>query len=94
MGDKLSKFFEEYLSKEPLFINKKILQSSYTPDNIPHRDDQIKQLAGELDYSALAIAAKGLKPLQIKKALEELTPETLTQENIIAAFEQVRKSAS
>jgi len=45
MGDKLSKFFEEYLSKEPLFVNKKILQSSYTPENIPHRDEQIKQLA-------------------------------------------------
>jgi len=45
MSDKLSKFFEEYLSKEPLFINKKILQSGYTPDNIPHRDEQIKQLA-------------------------------------------------
>ena len=45
MSDKLSKFFEEYLSKEPLFVNKKILQSSYTPENIPHRDEQIKQLA-------------------------------------------------
>ncbi len=56
--------------------------------------DQIKQLGGELDYSSLAVAAKGLKPLQIKKALEELTPDILTQENIIAAFEQVRKSAS
>ena len=45
MGDKLSKFFDEYLSKDPLFVNKKILQSNYTPENIPHRDEQIKQLA-------------------------------------------------
>ncbi len=45
MGDKLSKFFEDYLNKEPLFVNKKILQSGYTPNNIPHRDEQIKQLA-------------------------------------------------
>ena len=60
MGDKLSKFFEEYLSKEPLFINKKILQSSYTPENIPHRNDQIKQLA-----KVLAPALRMEKPSNV-----------------------------
>jgi len=60
MGDKLSKFFEEYLSKEPLFINKKILQSSYTPENISHRNDQIKQLA-----KVLAPALRMEKPSNV-----------------------------
>src|SRR3989338_2634479 len=60
MSDKLSKFFEEYLSKEPLFINKKILQSGYTPNNIPHRDEQIKQLA-----KVLAPALRMEKPSNV-----------------------------
>jgi len=60
MGDKLSKFFEEYLSKDPLFVNKKILQSNYTPNNIPHRDEQIKQLA-----KVLAPALRKDKPSNV-----------------------------
>ncbi|MBS3134762.1 ORC1-type DNA replication protein [Candidatus Woesearchaeota archaeon] len=60
MGDKLSKFFEDYLNKEPLFVNKKILQSGYTPENIPHRDEQIKQLA-----KVLAPALRKEKPSNV-----------------------------
>lgn len=41
----LAGFFEKYLEKEPLFINKGILQVNYTPDTIPHRDKQINYLA-------------------------------------------------
>lgn len=44
----LSHFFENYLTKNPLFANKKALQGNFTPDNIPHRDEQIKQLANIL----------------------------------------------
>src|SRR3989344_1753590 len=44
----LSNFFENYLTKNPLFINKKALQGNFTPENIPHRDEQIKQLANIL----------------------------------------------
>ncbi|MFA5141349.1 MAG: ORC1-type DNA replication protein [Candidatus Woesearchaeota archaeon] len=42
---KLDGFFEEFLDKESVFINKDILESKYAPDNVPHRDDQIKQIA-------------------------------------------------
>jgi len=45
---KLNNFFESYLNKTPLFINKKSLQSNYTPDEIPHRDEQVNQIAGIL----------------------------------------------
>lgn len=48
MPKKLTKFFADYLKKEPLFVNKKFLQSTYTPDNITHRDEQIEQIAGIL----------------------------------------------
>src|SRR3990167_10245991 len=44
----LNTFFEGYLTKKPLFKNKKSLQSNYTPHEIPHRDEQIKQIAGIL----------------------------------------------
>jgi len=43
--NKLINFFEGYLKKEPLFINKKVLQSNYTPDTILHREEQITQIA-------------------------------------------------
>jgi len=41
----LNNFFESYLTKDPLFINKKALQSNYTPDKIPHREKQIEEIA-------------------------------------------------
>jgi cell division control protein 6 len=44
----LDNFFESYLKKEPLFLDKGVLQSAYTPDTIPHREDQIKQIANVL----------------------------------------------
>lgn len=44
----LSGFFENYMRKDPLFANKKALQGNYTPDTIPHRDEQIQQIAGIL----------------------------------------------
>ncbi|MFH1210080.1 MAG: ORC1-type DNA replication protein [archaeon] len=56
----LSKFFDDYLKKEPLFLNKKILQNNYTPETIPHREEQIKQLA-----SILAPALRMDKPSNV-----------------------------
>ena len=41
----LNNFFERFLKKETIFLNKKALQSNYTPKTIPHRNEQIKQLA-------------------------------------------------
>ncbi len=44
----LTDFFENYLDRKPIFSNKSCLQGNYTPDNIPHRNDQIKKLAAIL----------------------------------------------
>ncbi|MEA3430444.1 MAG: ORC1-type DNA replication protein [Nanoarchaeota archaeon] len=41
----LNDFFESYLKKEPLFKNKKVLQSNYTPEALAHRDEQVQQIA-------------------------------------------------
>lgn len=46
--EKLNKYFESFLKKDSLFKNKKVLQVNYTPDNVPHREEQINQLAGIL----------------------------------------------
>ena len=40
--------FENFLKKEPLFVNKDVLLANYTPENIPHRDEQINQIANIL----------------------------------------------
>src|SRR3989344_9219317 len=57
---KLSGFFEDYIKQQSLFINKKALQSNYTPNEIPHRDEQIQQIA-----SILAPALRREKPSNI-----------------------------
>jgi len=36
--------FNEYLQNKPIFKNKQALTISYTPDTIPHRENQIEQL--------------------------------------------------
>ncbi len=41
----LTTLFEEYLTKQTLFSNKKSLTTFYTPETVPHRDNQINQLA-------------------------------------------------
>ncbi len=41
----LSGFFEKYLEKDSLFLDKKVLQGTYTPETILHRDEEIKKIA-------------------------------------------------
>ncbi len=41
---KSSNFFENFLKKDEIFTNKKILQISYLPDTIEHRGDQIEKI--------------------------------------------------
>ncbi len=50
-------FFEQFLSKSSLFINKSALQAQYVPEKIVHRDTQISQVG-----NVLAPALKGERP--------------------------------
>ena len=52
-GVRLKGFFENFLNKEFLFSNKQVLQSNYDPESIPHRDQQIEQIANILGSSLL-----------------------------------------
>ncbi|MBU0470904.1 MAG: orc1/cdc6 family replication initiation protein [Nanoarchaeota archaeon] len=45
---KIGNFFENYIKKESLFINKKILSSAYTPEEILYREEQIHEVANIL----------------------------------------------
>ena len=44
----LRNYFEQYIDKEPIFRNKSVLQSNYTPEFISHRDKQIEYVASIL----------------------------------------------
>lgn len=56
----LNDLFDSFLSHEPLFISKQALQETHTPETVPHREDQIKQLA-----SILVHTLRGEKPSNI-----------------------------
>ena len=53
----LESFFEVFLRKESVFFDKRALQSAYFPESVPHREEQIKQIA-----NILAPALKHQKP--------------------------------
>lgn len=55
------------------------------------KGSKTKKLSGPINHQELAIQAKGLNYEQMHHAIMDLTPDTLTQENIIAAFEKVRR---
>jgi cell division control protein 6 len=40
-----SGIFESLMTREPLFASKEVLRHSYTPDELPHRNKEIRQLA-------------------------------------------------
>ncbi|QQG39273.1 MAG: ORC1-type DNA replication protein [Candidatus Woesearchaeota archaeon] len=44
----LVSFFETFLKKDPIFLDKKALQDTYKPEFILHRQEQIEQIAGIL----------------------------------------------
>jgi archaeal cell division control protein 6 len=53
----VSAFFEDFLVKESLFLDRDVLQSSFTPKNILHRDKEVNKIA-----KILAPALKLEKP--------------------------------
>lgn len=55
-----SELFDEYLEANPIFENKEVLRPSYTPEYLPHRDDQVGRLA-----SILVAALRGESPSNI-----------------------------
>lgn len=85
MAKNLSVFFEDFLVKDPIFLNKSFLQSNYTPDDIPHRDEQIHYIA-----NVLAPALRGERPSNLF-----LYGKTGTGKSVCSQFviNQIQKTA-
>jgi len=61
LDDESSKgLFDDLLSGEPIFENKEVLRPSYTPHELPHRNDQINRMA-----TILVSALRGETPSNI-----------------------------
>ena len=58
--DENTGLFDDLLSGEPIFENKEVLRPSYTPHELPHRNDQINQMA-----TILVSALRGETPSNI-----------------------------
>lgn len=81
---KLKGFFESFLDKEPLFVNKKVLLSNYTPECISHRDEQI-DIVGKI----LAPALRLDKPSNIFVYGKTGTGKTLTVKYVVDNLKNV-----
>jgi archaeal cell division control protein 6 len=86
-GDDIDGFFEEFLSKESIFEDKQILQVNYTPETIPHREKQIKEIA-----SILAPALKNEKPSNIFLYGKTGTGKTLSVLHVVKKLKNIAKT--
>ncbi|HDM43714.1 MAG TPA: ORC1-type DNA replication protein [Candidatus Woesearchaeota archaeon] len=79
-------FFTTYLEKEPLFKDKSVLQSNFTPETIPHREEQIKTIA-----NILAPALKLEKPSNLFIYGKTGTGKTVTIKFVAKNMEKIAK---
>ncbi len=84
--DNLQGFFETFLKRETIFKNKKVLQSSYIPEDISHRDTQINQIA-----QILAPALKNDKPSNLFIYGKTGTGKTLITKYVADQMENISK---
>lgn len=82
----LANFFEDFLNKESLFLNKQALQSAYLPETILHRDLEIKQVA-----NVLAPCLKLEKPSNLFVYGKTGTGKTLTIKHITNNLQKISK---
>ncbi len=72
----IEKIFDSF-SKNSIFTNKNVLQESYTPENIPHREEQISMMA-----KILAPALRSEKPSNLFIYGKTGTGKTLSMQYI------------
>ena len=83
---KLTSFFEDYIKKDPIFINKKALQSNYHPNEVLYREKQIKQIA-----SILAPSLRMEKPSNVFIFGKTGSGKTLTIKHVCDNMNDVAK---
>lgn len=77
-------FFEGFLRKGSVFLDKKVLQSSYNPETVLYRGEQTKQIA-----NILAPILKGDKPSNIFIYGKTGTGKTLTTKHTTQALKEI-----
>ena len=85
--DELDTFFEEFLEKDSLFLDKVVLQVKYLPEIILHRTAQMKQLA-----AILAPALKTDKPSNLFIYGKTGTGKTLCMKHTITKMNALAES--
>ncbi|MEM4755795.1 MAG: orc1/cdc6 family replication initiation protein [Candidatus Woesearchaeota archaeon] len=83
----IQQFFEKYITKEPLFVNKAVLQSTYEPTVLLHREKEIMALA-----NIIAPALKLEKPSNVFIYGKTGTGKTLTTTHVTKQLLQVAKN--
>lgn len=83
----LKNFFEDFIGKESLFLDKKALQSSYIPEDIPHRGKELKQVA-----NILATSLRGERPSNIFIYGKTGTGKTLSIKYLMNQLKEVSEN--
>ena len=80
--------FSGYVERKSLFKNKRVLSSSFIPDNIPHRDAEISQIS-----SIIAPALRGYTPNNVFIYGTCGTGKSLTVQFVLNQLHEVNKNA-
>jgi cell division control protein 6 len=83
----LKDMFSNYASKKPIFRDKNTLSIRFTPENVPHRDEQINQLA-----LILAPVLRNEKPSNVFIYGKPGTGKTLVAKKVAANLEAAAQS--
>lgn len=87
MESRLTGLFEKFLRKDSLFQDKTVLQGTYMPGEIKHRDEQIDQVA-----NILAPALKGDKPSNLFIYGKTGSGKTLTVRYITHKLQEIAQT--
>ncbi|MBS3169639.1 orc1/cdc6 family replication initiation protein [Candidatus Woesearchaeota archaeon] len=81
---KIGTYFENYLEKDSFFLDKSVLLSSYFPEEIPYREEQIQEIA-----NILAPALRLEKTSNLFVYGKTGTGKTLSLRYILASLRQI-----
>jgi cell division control protein 6 len=84
--NKVQSYFENYLNKKSIFLNKEVLLLKYVPEQVLHRDEQIQQLT-----EILAPSLKNEKPSNIFIYGKTGTGKTVVTKYICSQLYEVAK---
>jgi cell division control protein 6 len=85
----MENLFENLIGKGGIFANKEVLRSTYIPENLPHRKDQIEGLA-----TILSAALKGETPSNIVIYGKTGTGKTATMKFVSKELEEMARRRS